>query len=156
MSPGLPVEPITLDQLRAFDAPMLSRKVMHFVFAKMDLAEERGLGLKSMKSRAQQAELPLPLYSYKAPYVSLTFYRDAKAATADVGSEALGQMSDAERAGWDWIVTKETITTAEYEKALGVPNRTAKNHINLKKLVELGRLRMKGAGRATRYEVVRS
>lgn len=155
MSPGLPVEPITLDQLRAFGAPMLSRNpVMHFVFAKMDLAEERGLGLKSMKSRAQQAELPLPLYSYKAPYVSLTFYRDAKAATADVGSEALGQMSDAERAGWDWIVTKETITTAEYEKALGVPNRTAKNHI--KKLVELGLLRMKGAGRATRYEVVRS
>lgn len=154
MSPGLPVEPITLEQLRAFDAPMLSRNpVMHFVFAKMDLAEERGLGLKSMKTRAQRAELPLPTYSYKAPYVSLTLYRDAKAATADVGGEALGQMTDAERAGWDWIVTKETITTAEYEDAMGVPNRTAKNHI--KKLVELGLLRMKGAGRATRYEVVR-
>jgi ATP-dependent DNA helicase RecG len=127
---------------------------MHFVFAKMDLAEERGLGLESMKSRAQQAELPLPSYSYKAPYVSLTLYRDTKAATADVGSEALGQMTDSERAGWDWIVTKGTITTAEYERALAVPNRTAKNHI--KKLVELGLLRKKGAGRATRYDVVRS
>jgi ATP-dependent DNA helicase RecG len=155
MSPGLPVEPITLERLQAFDAPMLSRNpVMHFVFAKMDLAEERGLGLESMKSRAQQAELPLPSYSYKAPYVSLTLYRDTKAATADVGSEALGQMTDSERAGWDWIVTKGTITTAEYERALAVPNRTAKNHI--KKLVELGLLRKKGAGRATRYDVVRS
>lgn len=154
MSPGLPVEPITIEQLRALDAPMLSRNpVMHFVFAKMGLAEERGLGLKSMKSRAQQAELPLPTYSYKAPYVSLTLYREAKAATADVPLEILEQMSDAEREGWDWLVTKETITTAEYEKAQGVPNRTAKNHI--KKLVDVGLLRMKGAGRATRYEVVR-
>jgi len=127
---------------------------MHFVFANMDLAEERGLGLKSMKARAQQAELPLPSYAYKAPYVTLTLYRDAKAATADVGGDALGQMSDAERAGWDWIVTKETVSTSEYQDAMGVPNRTAKNHI--KRLVELGLLRMKGAGRATRYEVVRS
>lgn len=154
MSPGLPVEPVTLEQLQNFDAPMLSRNpVMHFVFAKMELAEERGLGLKSMKLRAERAGLPLPLYSYKAPYILLTLYREAKAATADIRSEVLVRMSAAERAGWDWIVTQETITTAAYEEALGVPNRTAKNHI--KKLVELGLLRMKGAGRATRYEVVR-
>lgn len=154
MSPGLPVEPITLEQLRAFDAPMLSRNpVMHFVFAKMDLAEERGLGLKSMKARAQQAELPLPSYAYKAPYVTLTLYRDAKAATADVGSEALGQMSDAERAGWDWIVTKETVSTSEYQEAMEVPLRTAR--YQLKRLVDLGLLRVVGAGKATRYEVVR-
>ena len=55
-SPGKPVEPITLAQLQAFDAPMLSRNpILHYVFARMELAEERGLGLKSMKARAEAA-----------------------------------------------------------------------------------------------------
>lgn len=43
----------------------------------MMLAEERGLGLKSMKSRALADGLPLPAYSYKAPYVFLTLYQEA-------------------------------------------------------------------------------
>jgi ATP-dependent DNA helicase RecG len=44
-SPGGPIEPITLEQLRSFNAPMVSRNpILHVVFAKMELAEERGLG----------------------------------------------------------------------------------------------------------------
>jgi len=56
--------------------------------------------------------------------------------------------------GWEWLATKDTVTAAEYQAALNLPNRTAKNH--LKKLTGLGLLRMAGAGRATRYLVVRS
>ena len=155
LSPGLPVEPITLEQLQAFDAPMLSRNpVLHFVFARMKLAEERGLGLKSMKSRALAEGLPLPAYSYKAPYVALTLYQEASAAISDDHRDILGQLSEAERAGWTWLVTRDTVTTAEYQDAMGLPNRTAKNH--MKKLTDLGLLRREGAGRATRYKVVRS
>ena len=62
-------------------------------------------------------------------------------------------MSDAERAGWDWIVTKETVSTSEYQEAMEVPVRTAR--YQLKRLVDLGLLRVVGAGKATRYEVVR-
>jgi ATP-dependent DNA helicase RecG len=154
-SPGTTVAPITLEQLQSFDAPMLSRNpVMHFVFAKMKLAEERGLGLKSMKSRALASGLPLPTYSYTAPYLDLTLYTDAQAAVADVGGELLARLSPAERAGWNWLVTQSEVTTAAYQAAMGVPNRTAKNHLS--KLTGLGLLRMKGAGRATRYEVVRA
>ncbi|MBX9854206.1 MAG: hypothetical protein K2Y26_01705 [Gemmatimonadaceae bacterium] len=150
-SPGTTVAPITLEQLQSFDAPMLSRNpVMHFVFAKLRLAEERGLGLKSMKARAIEAGLPLPTYSYTAPYLDLALYTDAKAA---VGGERLSQLSSAERAGWNWLVTQSEITTAAYQEAMGVPNRTAKNHLG--KFTKLGLLRMKGAGRATRYDVVR-
>lgn len=153
-SPGTPVEPITLEQLQSFEAPMLSRNpVMHFVFAKMKLAEERGLGLKSMKSRALAAGLPLPSYSYTAPYLDLTLYTEAKAAVADVRGEVLARLSPAERNGWKWLVTQTEVTTAGYQKETGVPNRTAKNHLS--KLTELGLLRRRGAGRATRYEVVR-
>lgn len=154
-SPGATVEPITLAQLQSFDAPMLSRNpVMHFVFAKMKLAEERGLGLKSMKSRALAAGLPLPSYSYTAPYLDLTLYTDAQAALADVASELLGRLSPAERSGWNWLVTQSEVTTAGYQAAMGVANRTAKHHLS--KFTELGLLRMKGAARATRYEVVRA
>ncbi|MBX3129292.1 MAG: hypothetical protein KF718_21420 [Polyangiaceae bacterium] len=155
MSPGAPVEPITMKQLEAFDAPMLSRNpVMHFVFGKMKLAEERGLGLRSMRERASAAGLPLPSYTYKAPYVVLTMYPDAASVTADVSdNKALAELSDAERVGWAWLVTRERATSPEYQEALELPNRTALNH--LKRMTELGLLRRVGAGRATYYEVVR-
>ena len=155
MSPGLPVDPITMEQLQSFDAPMLSRNpALHFVFGKMKLAEERGLGLKSMRSRAAAAGLPLPEYSYKAPYVVLTLWREAKAAIPEARRGILAKLSEAERAGWDWLVARETVTTAEYQEAMGIPVRTAR--YQLKRLTELGLLRMVGAGRATRYEVLRS
>ncbi len=151
MSPGLPVEPITLEQLQAFDAPMLSRNpVLHFIFARMELAEERGLGLKSLRSRAKEAGLPLPSFSYRAPYIVLTLYREANAA---MDSGILGQLTASEQAGWNWLATQETVTTSQYQAALGLPNRTAKNH--LKRLAELGLLEMAGAGRATHYRVLR-
>jgi ATP-dependent DNA helicase RecG len=155
MSPGLPVAPITMEHLEAFDAPMLSRNPMlHFVFAKMKLAEERGLGLKSMRSRAAAAGLPLPSYSYKAPYVVLTVYRSAQAAIPETRTDILTQLSESEHEGWKWLATRDSVTTAEYQEAMEIPNRTAKNH--MKKLTDLGLLRPVGAGRATRYEVVRS
>ena len=63
-SPGRPPSPITLQQMQSFRAPMLSRNpIVHYVFAQMELAEERGLGMKSMKDNAEKADLPLPTYS---------------------------------------------------------------------------------------------
>lgn len=154
MSPGAPVEPITMTQLATFDAPMLSRNpVMHFVFGKMRLAEERGLGLRSMRERATAAGLPLPSYSYDAPYVVLTMYPDAASVTAAArDNPTLAALTEAERAGWAWLVTREIVTTAAYQKALEVPARTARSHI--KRFVDLGLLRAQGAARARRYAVV--
>jgi Fic family protein len=96
----------------------------------------------------------LPSYTYKAPYVVLTMYPDAASVTADVSdNKALAELSDAERVGWAWLVTRERVTSPEYQAALELPNRTALNH--LKRMTELGLLRRVGAGRATYYEVVR-
>lgn len=128
--------------------------VMHFVFAKMKLAEERGLGLKSMKSKALSADIPLPSYSYKAPYVVLSLFKEAAAAIPVAAVDASEQLSEAERKGWAWLVTRETVTTAEYQEATGVSLRTARYH--LKRLTDIGLLRVSGAEKATRYEVVRS
>jgi len=80
-SPGRPIPPITLEQMKTFNAPMLSRNpILHYVFSQIEMAEERGLGLKSMKLRAQEAGLPLPTYEWQDPYLVLTLYRTAAAA----------------------------------------------------------------------------
>jgi ATP-dependent DNA helicase RecG len=153
-SPGKPVDPITLEQLQSFNAPMLSRNpVLHYVFARMELAEERGLGLKSMKARAEVAGLPLPRFAWEAPYLVLTLYRTPAAALMGLAGEVSEGLSKAERTGWQWLATKQTVTSAEYATAMRAPNRTALNH--LKHFSALGLVRKLGSGPATRYEVTR-
>ena len=100
-SPGRPVEPIALEQMQSFKAPMLSRNpALHYVFAQMELAEERGLGLKSMKARAEAAGLPLPRYAWEAPYLVLTFYRSAAGVVRDLNPAVLEHLKAEERGAW--------------------------------------------------------
>lgn len=154
-SPGGPIPPITLDQLNTFAAPMKSRNPqLHYVFARMGMAEEQGFGLDhGLKRRAVELGLPLPGFAMEGDYLVLTIYRTAEAAGIVLRASVRDRLTKAELDGWRWLSTKERVTTREYEVAMGVPNRTAKNHIS--KLVNLGLLRRVGAGPATFYEVVR-
>lgn len=152
-SPGQPVEPITVEQLQSFDAPMLSRNpVLHYVFRHMGLAEERGLGLRSLKRRAQELGLPLPRYTWTAPYLVLTLYRDPAAAASVLPRGVRGDLSVAERNGWQWLTTVGHATTNEYAQALQVEPHTARRHLN--HFVELGLVNRTGRTRGTTYDVV--
>jgi ATP-dependent DNA helicase RecG len=149
-SPGEPVPPITLKQLQEFNAPMLSRNpVLHYVFAKMELAEERGLGLKSMKARASEVELPLPKYAWEAPYLVLTLYRNAESATKTLASSILDELTAEEQKGWTFLTKRTGTTQSEYARNLGVTARTAQRHLT--HFVQLGLLRRVGRGPATEY-----
>jgi len=153
-SPGRLLAPITLEQMQSFSAPMLSRNpILHYVFAQTDLAEERGLGLKSMKQRAEQAGLPLPIYSWEDPYLVLMLYRSSESATRTIKPETLESLNDDERAGWQQISKLETITKSSYAQATGFDDRKAQRH--LKHFVDLRLLRRLGSGKATTYEVIR-
>lgn len=153
-SPGKPVEPITLEQMQSFDAPMLSRNpVLHYVFARMELAEERGLGLKSMRGRAEAAGLPLPRFAWEAPYLVLTLYRSAAGAVRDLSPEVLDNLNADEKASWQFIVGRESVTSPVLMKEMGFDERKAQRV--LKALLDSGLLRRVGRGPATRYEVVR-
>jgi len=153
-SPGAPVEPITLEQLQSFNAPMLSRNpVLHYVFARMGMAEERGFGLKSMKSQAESAGLPLPKYAWDNPYLVLTLFRSAEAAVRELRPEVLKQLNADERASWQFVVGRETVTSAALMREMGFDERKAQRV--LRKLQDAGLLQRVGQGRATRYEVVR-
>lgn len=152
-SPGSPLFPITLEQLQAFNAPMLSRNPeLHYVFARMEMAEERGLGIKSLKNQAVQLGLPLPKYGFQDPYLVLTLFRNLEAAAHVLSQEVLDSLSKAEQKGWQWLATRDAVTSGEYAAAMGIPNRTALNH--LKRFTDLGLLQRSGTGRSTRYEVL--
>lgn len=154
-SPGNPLSPITIEQLQAFNAPMLSRNpVLHYVFAQMKMAEERGLGLRSLKNRAEQFGLPLPRYSFDDPYLVLTLYRNLQGAMSELPETVAAELNADDRSAWQFIITKETVSSRELMERLEFDERKAQRV--LKKLIEVHLLRRVGKGPATRYEVIRS
>jgi ATP-dependent DNA helicase RecG len=151
-SPGGPISPITLDQMRSFTAPMKSRNpVLHYVFARMGMAEEQGYGLSSLKKHAEKLGLPLPSYSMEGDSLVLTIYRSKAGVIASLRPEVRDHLNDDERKGWEFLTTKPSVTRKEYAERLGFDNRKAQRH--LKRFVELGLLQKVGSSSATEYKV---
>lgn len=144
---------MTVEQLQSFTAPMLSRNPpLHYVFGQMELAEEQGLGIKSMRSETQKLGLPLPRYTWEPPYLVLTLFRHPEAAARTLSPNVLESLSKAEQKGWQWLATQDTLTSRDYASAMEIPNRTALNH--LKRFTDLGLLRREGSGPSTRYKIL--
>jgi len=148
-SPGGPIAPITLEQMRSFTAPMKSRNpVLHYVFARMGMAEEQGFGLSSLKQQAEKLGLPLPSYSMEGDSLVLTIYRSRAAAIATLGA-MLEELTSEEQEGWKFVAGRTGTTQSEYSRNLGVTARTAQRHLS--HFVELGLLHRVGRGPATEY-----
>jgi len=142
-----------MEQMRSFKAPMKSRNpVLHFVFARMGLAEEQGYGLSSLKEQAEKHNLPLPTYSNEGDSLVLTIYRTAEGERKDVDPELAEALNEDELRGWLWLRSRGSASKSEYVAEMGVPDRTAQRY--LKHLVELARVRRTGSGPATRYEAI--
>jgi ATP-dependent DNA helicase RecG len=153
-SPGDPLPPISLEQLQSFSAPMLSRNPkLQYVFARMALANERGLGMKTLRTVPEQLGMPLPKYSYNDPYLILTLFLSTAATIRTLPAELIESLNDEEKKGWEFLSSKTSVTRAEYEKHMGFDKRKAQRQ--LKRFVEIGFLRPFGAGPAAGYEVVR-
>ena len=152
-SPGEPPPPITLEQLQSFTAPMLSRNPeLHFVFARMGMAEEQGLGVASLRDRARELALPLPKYTWDAPYLVLTLYRSAEGATQALGEAVLKSLRKSEQKGWQWLATRGKTSSGEYADAMGIETRTARRHLS--RFEELGLVKKTGSGPSLQYEVI--
>ena len=103
-SPGGPIPPITLEQMRSFSAPMKSRNpILHYVFARMGMAEEQGYGLSSLKKHSEKLGLPLPSYSMEGDSLVLTIYRTAESATKGLDQATLKELTPEEQKGWIFI-----------------------------------------------------
>jgi ATP-dependent DNA helicase RecG len=151
-SPGGPLSPITIEQLQNFDAPALSRNpILHHVFARMQLAEQRGLGLKSLREKALESGLPRPKYEWRDPYLVLTIFLTPEAAVSALPQDVLAALNDREREGWQWLASMGSTGSKEYAERFEIDRRTAARH--LAQFEELGLVRKVGAGSTTRYEV---
>lgn len=151
-SPGGTIAPITLEQMRSFTAPMKSRNPMlHYVFARMGMAEEQGFGLTSLKKEAEDLGLPLPRYTMEGDSLVLTIYRSKAGAVAGLRPEVRQKLNADERKGWEFLTTKSSVTRKEYADQLGFDDRKAQRH--LKRFVLLGLLQKVGASSSTEYEV---
>jgi ATP-dependent DNA helicase RecG len=152
-SPGEPPPPITIQQMQNFTAPMLSRNPeLHFVFARMGMAEEQGLGIASLRDRAKELGLPLPRYTWNAPYLVLTLYRSTEAAAKTLELDVLKSLSKSEQKGWQWLATQERTNSTRYANTMKIQPRTARRHLT--HFEELGLVRKMGSGPSIKYEVI--
>ncbi len=152
-SAGLPVSPISLDDVKAFRAPSLSRNPkITYVFSRMGLMEESELGMETFRGMQEKYELPLPFYNYKAPYLSLTFSRSIEAAKTVSGNEVLADLNNEEIAGVNWIKSLGHTTVNEYAEHFDFNEKKAQRHLAKFKSKEL--ILLKGRGKNATYEYV--
>ncbi len=145
-SPGNLESPLTIKDLETFDAPSISRnpKIM-FVFNKMGLAEQRGIGLKNMGKLS-----PKPLFDLKAGMLQVTFSRtkDFIAESKGVDSNSLSQE---DKDGLLFIEENGVITVNDYAKEFNIPAKTAQRR--LVNLIEKGIVERSGERRWAKYKV---
>lgn len=142
-SPGYPVRPLTLQQIKTFSAPSLSRnpKII-YVFDKFDLAEQRGLGFKTVRSLPTH-DIPLPRVTFEEPYLIITMpftYSEKKSKDDEAVLEK----------GIDYAKTHKSFSKQEYADALSLSVRTAERQ--LQQLTKQNILLKEGAGPSTKYK----
>jgi ATP-dependent DNA helicase RecG len=149
-SPGEPLIPVTLEQLQAFTAPTYNRNPkLQFAFGGAKLVEGRGFGMRTFGDAAARHGLPVPKYSWEAPYLVLTLYRNPESVARALGKQILAQLTDGEQKGWMGLSNGSQTSQKQYAQLIGLTARTAQRHLT--HFVELGLLQRVGRGRATRY-----
>jgi ATP-dependent DNA helicase RecG len=151
-SPGEPMRPLTIDDLRTFDTPSLSRnpKIM-YVFNQMKLAEQRGIGLRNMKTLPQQG-FPQPVFRSNHGMLEVIFARSKNAII--VNPDIDNELTEEDKEGIIFLQGRDQVTAGEYAAFLGISAKTAQRH--LARLVELGEVEIMGVGRWTKYKLRRN
>ncbi len=142
-SPGEPVKPLTLEQIKKFNVPSLSRnpKIM-YVFDQMELVEQRGLGFQTIKNLPASHNLPLPQVTYDAPYMIFTFPRSIEAVKRVSNNPGISQLTTPQLKGYEWLKTVGEVSTREYSAHFDIGYKTAQRHLAAMK--ELGLIRDNG------------
>lgn len=149
-SPGEPFLPITLDDIKKFDAPSLSRnpKIM-YIFNQMHLAEQRGIGLRDMKDLPKEG-FPLPSFQMRAGSLEVTFGRTKDYIAKQANIKDLSKLTEEDKQGYLFIQQKGEVSRGEFADELGLNDKTAQRR--LARLVELKLVTMTGDKRGARYK----
>jgi ATP-dependent DNA helicase RecG len=152
-SPGALLPSISLEQMNTFKAPSISRNpIITYVFSLMDYVEEKGFGMKSLKSLNEIYGLPLPEYFYQEPFLNLTFPRSLDAMKKIYQRPGINNLNEEELNGFEFIKLKGVLTRKEYEKQFGFDKKKAERHLT--KMVEESLVVRKGSGPGTYYELI--
>jgi len=142
-SAGLPVSPITLEQVQRFKASSLSRNPkITYIFNKMKLMEESELGMETFRSMLEKHGLPLPEFNYTEPYLSLIFPRSMAAVKTVTDHKGIAELSAEELRGYEWVKSLSSASRKEYADQFGFDDRKANRQ--LKHLFDLGLLNDNG------------
>lgn len=149
-SPGKPLPAITLEELNTFQAPSLSRNpIITYVFSLMAYVEEKGFGMKTFKSLNKEFGLPIPKYSFKAPFLTLTFPRSPEAVKGVIDKIGIESLSAEELKNFEIFREKIPVSKSEFVEFTGLANRTAERY--LKDWTDKGLLIKTGSGPSTKY-----
>ena len=153
-SPGAPMPSISLQQLNTFKAPSISRNpIITYIFSLLNYVEEKGFGMRSLKSLNEDFGLPLPEYKMEDPFLTLTFARTMEAVKKVSDHKQLSKLNSEELLGYEFIKLQEKVTRKQYQDHFRFDSdKKAERH--LKKMVELKLISRKGSARAIYYEII--
>lgn len=152
-SPGAPMTSISLEQLNTFKAPSISRNpIITYIFGLMDYVEEKGFGMKALRSLNEKFNLPLPEYVMEEPFLTLTFPRNMESVRKVSSHKSLVNLNEEELMGYEFIKLKGKITRKEYEKQFNYDKKKAERHLS--KMHDEDLIIRKGSGPSTFYEII--
>lgn len=126
-SPGKPEEPITLDEMNAFQAPALARNpAFAFIFRELGLSENMSHGM-DMLGMVQSEGLVKPHYSFDGVYLTLSIPLEQKSLSEIYPDMKV--LSDAELREVVFIRSHEQVTKSQLSEFLGVSEKTAQRHL---------------------------
>ncbi|GHT39545.1 hypothetical protein AGMMS49965_05870 [Bacteroidia bacterium] len=149
-SPGLLMSPLTIDDMQTMDLPSISRnpKIM-FVYNRMGLAEQRGIGLRNMK-RLPELGFPSPTFNMRGNILEIIFARGASSIPELMGVDT-ENLTREDRDGLFFIQQNEAVVVKDYATHFGLTDKTAQRRIT--KLLELGLIEKEGENRWVRYKI---
>lgn len=149
-SPGKPLPSISLDDLNKFEASSLSRNhIITYAFSLMDYVEEKGFGMKTFKLLNKEYGLPIPKYTFKEPFLTLTFPRTTEGVKSIIDIEAIGKLSGDELKHFEIFRENDFVNKSQFIEFTGLPERSAQRQ--LKRWVDSGIIISEGKGPSTKY-----
>lgn len=118
----------------------------------MDYAEEKGFGMSTLKSINKEFKLPLPSYSFKNPFLILTFPRNVEALNEIIGKESIMELNDVELVAFEIFRNQKHLSKLEFAQQNSLSFRSAERL--LKKFSDLKLIKKRGSGKATDYIII--
>jgi len=95
--------------------------------------------------------LPIPHYSYKNPFLTLIFPRNTEAVKEIIEKDTINDLSTNELTAFEIFRNNKPVSKSEFVEYADLAVRTAERL--LKKFVDMGLIKIEGAGRSTKYVI---